>query len=146
MASFVTFLRPATYLKHSKETVSKSSFACKLAEAKQIPHTIKVFPVHFWVDCSCKVCTNFTEQYETTQVAFNENGQFKPPGETNASLYLTAYKDVIRTSMPLLRKIALIAGFILIIQLGHFKGSKNRWQDYVGRLLDIDSYFIVRLW
>jgi hypothetical protein len=121
---------------------SKAVLLASLLEAKQIPHTVKVSPVHFWVDYSGKLRTNFTEQYETTQVAVAENGQFKLPGETNALLYLNAYKDVVWTAMPLLRKIALTAGLILIVQLGHFKGSKKRWQDYVGSLLHIDSRFI----
>lgn len=121
---------------------SKAVLLASLLEAKQIPHTIKVSPVHFWVDYSGKLSTNFTEQYETTQVAFAENGQFKLPGETNALLYLNAYKNVVWTSMPLLRKIALIAGLVLIVQLGHLKGSKKRWRDYVSHLLHIDSYVI----
>jgi hypothetical protein len=121
---------------------SKAVLLASLLEAKQIPYTIKVSPVHFWVDYSGKLRTNFTEQYETTQVAFTENGQFKLPGETNALLYLNAYKDVVWTSIPLLRKIALIAGLVLIVQFGHLKGSKKRWRDYVRHLLHIDSYVI----
>ena len=121
---------------------SKAILLASLLEAKQIPHTVKVSPVHFWVDYSGKLRTNFTEQYETTQVAFAENGQFKLPSDTNALLYLNAYEDVVWTSMPLFRKIALIGGLALIAQFGHFKGSKKRWQLYVGSLLHIDSCFI----
>jgi Transglutaminase-like superfamily len=117
---------------------SKAVLLASLLEAKQIPHTVKVSPVHFWVDYNGKLSTNFTEQYETTQVAFAENGQFKLPVETNTLLYLNTYKDIVWTSMPLLRKIALIAGLALIVQFGHFKASKKRWRDYVGTLLHID--------
>jgi hypothetical protein len=121
---------------------SKAALLASLLEAKQIPHTVMVSPTHFWVDYSGKLRTNFTEQFETTQIAFAENGKFKLPGETNALLYLNAYKDVVWTSMPLLRKIALIAGLVLIVQFGHLKGSKKRWRDYVRHLLHIDSYVI----
>jgi hypothetical protein len=117
---------------------SKAVLLASLLEAKQIPHTVKVSPVHFWVDYNGKLSTNFTEQYETTQVAFAENGQFKLPVETNALLYLNTYKDIVWTSMPLLRKIALIAGLVLIVQFGHFKASKKRWGEYMVSLLHID--------
>jgi hypothetical protein len=117
---------------------SKAVLLASLLEAKQIPHTVKVSPVHFWVDYNGKLSTNFTEQYETTQVAFAENGQFKLPVETNALLYLNTYKDIVWTSMPLLRKIALIAGLVLIVQFGHFKASKKRWREYMVSLLHID--------
>jgi len=40
------------------------------------------------------------------------------------------------------RKIALIAGLVLIVQFGHLKGLKKRWRDYVSHLLHIDSYVI----
>jgi hypothetical protein len=117
---------------------SKAVLLASLLEAKQIPHTVKVSPIHFWVDYSGKPRTNFTEQYETNQVALAENGQFKLPGETNALLYVNAYKDLAWTSMPLLRKIALITGLVLILQFGHFKEPKKRWTDYVGSRLHID--------
>jgi hypothetical protein len=117
---------------------SKAVLLASLLEAKQIPHTVKVSPVHFWVDYNGKLSTNFTEQYETTQVAFAENGQFKLPVETNALHYLNTYKDILWTSMPLLRKIALIAGLVLIVQFGHFKASKKRWGEYMVSLLHID--------
>ncbi|MGA7075343.1 MAG: hypothetical protein WBZ42_02165 [Halobacteriota archaeon] len=116
---------------------SKAVLLASLLEAKQIPHTVKVSPVHFWVDYDGKLRTNFTEQYETTQVAFAENGQFKLPDETNALLYLNVYKDLAWTSMPLLRKMALITGLVLIIQFGHFEGFKKRWRDYVSSLCQL---------
>jgi hypothetical protein len=120
---------------------SKAVLLASLLEAKQIPHTVKVSPVHFWVDYNGRLRTNFTEQYETTQVAFAENGQFKLPRDTNALLYLNAYEDVVWTSMPLFRKIALIGGLVLIAQFGHFKGSKKRWRVYMGGLLHINTLF-----
>jgi hypothetical protein len=113
---------------------SKAVLLASLLEAKQISHTVKVSPVHFWVDYSGKIRTNFTEQYETTEGAFVENGQFKFPAETNALVYLNTYKDVVWTSMPLLRKLALVAGLVLIVQSGHFKGAKKQWRDYVSSL------------
>ncbi|MGZ4861819.1 MAG: hypothetical protein ACXV2E_03430 [Halobacteriota archaeon] len=116
---------------------SKAILLASLLEAKQIPHAVKVSPVHFWVDYRGKLQTNFTEQYETTQVAFAENGQFKLPGETNALLYLNAYKDLAWTSMPLLRKMALITGLVLIIQFGHFEGFKKRWREQLNGLFQL---------
>ncbi len=116
---------------------SKAVLLASLLEAKQIPHTVKVSPVHFWVDYDGKLQTNFTEQYETTQVAFAENGQFKLPDKTDVLPYLNVYKDLAWTSMPLLRKIALITGLVLIIQFGHFEGFKKRWRDYVSSLLKL---------
>ncbi len=38
------------------------------------------------------------KHYETTQVAFVDNGQFKLPDKTNAFLYLNTYKDIMWTS------------------------------------------------
>ena len=116
---------------------SKAVLLASLLEAKQIPHAVEVSPVHFWVDYSGKPRTNFTEQYETTRVAFVENGQFKLPDQTNVLLSLNIYKDLVWTSMPLLRKIALITGLALIIQFGHFKGFKKRWRDYMIGLLQL---------
>jgi hypothetical protein len=118
---------------------SKAILLASLLEAKQIPHTIKASPVHFWVDYSGKLRTNFTERYETTQVAFVENGQFKLPDQTNVLLYFNAYKDLIWTSMPLFRKVMLVTGLVLIIQFGHLQGGKKRLRDFVSGLLRMKS-------
>jgi hypothetical protein len=123
---------PSDVLKSQQgDCKSTAVLLASLLEAKGIPHAIKVSPVHFWVDYSGKPRTNFSEQYETTQVAFAENGRFTLPNEVNALLDLNVYKDLVWTSMPLLRKIALIAGLGVIIQLGHFQAFKKRWRDYL---------------
>jgi len=41
------------------------------------------------------------------------------------------YKDIVWTSMPLLRKIALISGLAVIIQFGYCKGPKKRLREYL---------------
>jgi len=48
---------------------SKAILTASLFEAKCIPYTLKVSPIHFRVDYSGKPQTNFSEHYETTQVA-----------------------------------------------------------------------------
>lgn len=68
---------------------------------------------------------------ETTQVAFVDNGQCKLPDKTNAFLYLNMCNDIVWTSMPLLRKIALISGLAVIIQFGYCKGPKKRLREYL---------------
>jgi hypothetical protein len=75
------------------------------------------------------------KHYETTQVAFVDNGQFKLPDKTNAFLYLNTYEDIMWTSMPLLRKISLISGLAIIIQFDYCKGPKKRLQQYLGEAL-----------
>jgi transglutaminase-like putative cysteine protease len=118
---------------------SKAVLLASLLEAKQIPYSIKASPVHFWVDYGGKLPTNFTERYETTEVAFVENGQFKLPGQTNALLYFNVYKDLAWTSMPLFRKVMLVTGLVLIIQFGHFQGAKKRLRFFLSGLLQTKS-------
>jgi predicted transglutaminase-like cysteine proteinase len=116
---------------HQGDCKSKAVLTASLLEAKGIPYTLRVSPVHFWVDYSGRAQTNFSERYETTQVAIIDNGQFKIPSKTNAFLYLNTYKDIVWTSMPLLRKIALIGGLAIIIQFGYFAGPKKRLHTYL---------------
>lgn len=127
---------PSDVLKSQQgDCKSKAVLTASLFEAKGIPYKLSVSPVHFWVNYSGKPQTNFSEHYETTQVAFVDNGQFKLPDKTNAFLYLNTYKDIVWTSMPLLRKIALISGLAIIIQFGYCKGPKKRLQEYLGEAL-----------
>jgi hypothetical protein len=106
-----------------------------LLQAKGIPYTLDVSPVHFWVNYSGRAQTNFSENYETTQVAVVNNGQLQLPTKTNALLYLNTYKDIVWTSMPLLRKIMLVGGLAIILQFGYFEGAKRRLQAYLKELL-----------
>ena len=122
---------PSDVLKsHQGDCKSKAILTASLLEAKGIPHTLSISPVHFWVGYSGKPQTNFSERYETPQVAFVDSGRLKFPDKTDAFLYLNTYKDIVWTSMPLLRKIVLIGGLAFIIQLGHFRGPKNRLRRY----------------
>ena len=125
---------PSEVLKSQQgDCKSKAVLTASLFEAKGIPYTLRVSPVHFWVDYSGRPQTNFSERYENTQVAFVDNGQFKLPAKTNAFLYLNTYKDIVWTSMPLLRKIALIGGLAVIVQFGYGKGPKKRLQEYLSK-------------
>ena len=127
---------PSDVLKSQQgDCKSRAVLTASLLEAKGIPYTLQVSPVHFWVDYSGRPQTNFSENYETAQVAFVDNGQFKLPAKTNALLYLSTYKDITWTSMPLLRKIAFVGGLAIILQFGHFEGPKKRLQEYLKELL-----------
>lgn len=110
---------------------SKTVLTASLFEAKSIPYALRASPAHFRVDYSSRPLTNFSEHYETTQVAFVDNDQCKLPDKTNAFLYLNMYKDIVWTSMPLLRKIALISGLAVIIQFDYCKGPKKRLREYL---------------
>ena len=114
---------------------SRAILTASLLQAKGIPYTLDVSPVHFWVNYSGRPQTNFSENYETTQVALVNNGQFQLPIKTNALLYLNTYKDIAWTSMPMLRKIMLVGGLAIILQFGHFEGPKKRLQGYLKELL-----------
>ncbi len=104
---------------------SKAILLASLLEAKRVPHSVSISPVHFWVDYEGKPETNFSSQYETADVAVIENGHVKMPQQTTTLLYLHTYIDIIWTSMPALRKILLVSGLALIVQSGHFKQKKE---------------------
>ena len=134
---------PSDVLKSQQgDCKSRAILTASLLQAKGIPYTMEVSPVHFWVSYGGRPQTNFSENYETTQVAFVNNGQFQLPTKTNALLYLTTYKDIVWTSMPLLRKIMLVGGLAIILQFGHFEGPKKRLQGY---LKELSSKLPVRL-
>jgi hypothetical protein len=123
---------PSDVLKSQQgDCKSQAILTASLLEAKGIPYTLEVSPIHFWVDYSGKPQTNFSENYENNQVAFVNNGQFQLPAKTNALLYLNTYKDIVWMSMPLLRKIALVGGLVIILQSGHFGGPKKRLKEYL---------------
>ena len=127
---------PSDVLKSQQgDCKSRAILTASLLQAKGIPYTMEVSPVHFWVNYGGRPQTNFSENYETTQVAFVNNGQFQLPTNTNALLYLNTYKDIVWTSMPLLRKILLVSGLAIILQFGHFEGPKKRLQAYLKELL-----------
>lgn len=126
---------PSDVLKSGQgDCKSRAILTASLLQAKGIPYTLEVSPIHFWVDYSGRPQTNFSDNYETTQVAVVNNGQFQLPTKTNALLYLNTYKDIVWTSMPLLRKIALVGGLAIIFQFGHFEGPKKRIQAFLTAL------------
>lgn len=105
---------------------SRAILLASLLEAKGIRHSVEISPVHFWVDYNGKPRTNFAEQYETAEAAIIYNGHLKAPEKTAVLLYLNTYKNVFWTSMPLMRKILLISGLLMITQYGRFQGTKRR--------------------
>ena len=126
---------PSDVLKSQQgDCKSRAILTASLLQAKGIPYTMEVSPVHFWVNYSGRLQTNFSENYETTQVALVNNGQFQLPTKTNALLYLNTYKGIVWTSMPLMRKIMLIGGLAIILQFGHLEGQKKRLQAYLKAL------------
>jgi hypothetical protein len=102
---------------------------------RKVSPNVKGLSTHFWVDYSGRPQTNFSEHYETIEAAFVDDGLFKLPDKTNAFLYPSTYKDLVWTSMPLLRKIALIGGLAIIFQFGYGKGPKKRLREYLSNAL-----------
>ena len=126
---------PSDVLKSQQgDCKSRAILTASLLQAKGIPYTLDVSSVHFCVNYSGRAQTNFSENYETTQVAVVNNGQLQLPTKTNALLYLNTYKDIVWTSMPLLRKIMLVGGLAIILQFGHLEGPKKRLQAYLKEL------------
>ncbi len=104
---------------------SRAVLLASLLEAKGIPHSMSISPIHFWVDYEGKEQTNFSTQYETNDAAIVENGHVKVPQTATTLLYLRTYIDIVWTSMPVLRKLLFIVGLVAIAQGGRFKRAKR---------------------
>ncbi len=104
---------------------SRAILLASLLDAKGIPYSVSISPVHFWVDYEGRPQTNFSAQYETADVAIVENGHIKTPEKATTLLYLNTYIDIVWTSMPVLRKVLLISGLAAIAQDGYFSRAKK---------------------
>ena len=137
-APFGTFPPPVTFSKHSKETVNrKPSYLQACVKRNRFRTQSRSLLCISGLTTTANCIPTLLSSTKQLRLLFAENGQFKLPDKTDVLPYLNVYKDLAWTSMPLLRKIALITGIVLTIQFGHFEGFKKRWLDYVSGLLKL---------
>lgn len=110
------------YIPAPSEVIEKGKGDCKsramllasILEEKGIPYSFRISPVHFWVDYPGKKETNFTKKYENASNALYSDGEWKWPELMELQTYYDSWRSALWDSMPLMRKILLVGGLVLI--------------------------------
>lgn len=110
------------YIPTPSEVIEKGEGDCKsraillasVLEEKGIPYSFRISPVHFWVDYPDKKETNFTKKYENASNALYSDGEWRLPELMELQAYYESWKSALWDSMPLLRKILLVSGLVII--------------------------------
>lgn len=102
-----------------------------LLEAKNIPYNLKASLTHFWVDYPGKK----PSRSENENVAYfgKVDGKYrlKLPDLSQWRRYLDSGKKGLWDEMPILRKVLMISGWVLIIFSGYFLRMRMEWQEDV---------------
>lgn len=110
------------YLPTPAEVVEKKRGDCKsraillaaILEEKGVPYSFHISPVHFWVDYPGKEENEFTKKYENPKTAIYSDGRWKLPELVDLKTYYDSWKAVLWDSMPVIRKVLLLAGWVTI--------------------------------
>ncbi|RLI74406.1 transglutaminase domain-containing protein [Archaeoglobales archaeon] len=110
------------YIPEPKEIIEKKKGDCKsraillasILKKKGVPFSFKISPIHFWVDYEGKEETEFVKKFENSSAAIYSDGRWKLPEIVDIETYLKVWKRVLWDSMPVLRKLILMGGLILI--------------------------------
>ncbi len=110
------------YIPTPDQVIENSKGDCKgraillasILEEKGIPYSFRISPVHFWVDYPGKQETNFTMKYENASNALYSDGEWRWPELMEFQTYYNSWKAALWDSMPLLRKILLVGGLVII--------------------------------
>jgi len=110
------------YIPEPKEIIEKKKGDCKsraillasILKKKGVPFSFKISPIHFWVDYEGKEKTEFVKKFENSSAAIYSDGRWKLPEIVDIETYLKVWKRVLWDSMPVLRKLILMGGLILI--------------------------------
>jgi len=110
------------YIPEPKEVVKVRKGDCKsraillasILKEKGIPFSFKASPIHFWVEYEGKEKTEFVKKFENASAAIYSDGKWELPKIVDIKEYFRVWKEVLWDAMPVLRKLMLIGGLILI--------------------------------
>ena len=118
---------PKEVVEHKRgDCKSRAILLASILKEKRIPFSFKASPIHFWVDYEGKEKTAFVKKFENSSAAIYADGRWKLPKVIDLKEYFRVWKDVLWDAMPLLRKILLLSGLILISGWDRVRDHLNR--------------------
>ncbi len=120
------FPTPAEVVEKRKgDCKSRAILLAAILEEKGVPYSFHISPVHFWVDYPGKEENEFTKKYENPKTAIYSDGRWKLPELVDLKTYYDSWKAVLWDSMPAIRKVLLLGGWILIFSWGRLRSMKR---------------------
>jgi hypothetical protein len=120
------FPTPAEVVEKRKgDCKSRAILLAAIFEEKGVPYSFHISPVHFWVDYPGKEENEFTKKYENPKTAIFSDGRWKLPELVDLKTYYDSWKAVLWDSMPTIRKVLLLGGWILIFSWDRLMSMKR---------------------